>query len=136
MAEALIRREVERQGLTGIEVGSAGTGAWNGAPATEGAYLVSLEEGLDLSGHRAQALDRELVEGADLILTMSRSHLARVRELGGAGRAHLLGEYAGRRGGDAEVQDPYGAELEQYRETFRELAALIPDVVVRLAGAK
>jgi protein-tyrosine-phosphatase len=136
MAEALIRREVERQGLTGIEVGSAGTGAWNGAPATEGAYLVSLEEGLDLSGHRAQALDRELVEGADLILTMSRSHLARVRELGGAGRAHLLGEYAGRRGGDAEVQDPYGADLEQYRETFRELAALIPDVVVRLAGAK
>jgi len=37
-------------------VGSAGTGAWDGAPASEGAYLVGLERGLDLSGHRARLL--------------------------------------------------------------------------------
>ena len=135
MAEGLLRREVERNGMTGVEVASAGTGAWDGAPISEGAYLVGLEQGLDLSNHRAQLLSREQVEQADVILTMSRPHLARVRELGGGGRAHLVGEYVGLTGPDAEVEDPFGADLEEYRETFRVLERLMPAVVGRLAGA-
>jgi protein-tyrosine-phosphatase len=132
MAEALLIRVVKEAGLTGIEVESAGIGAWDGTPASEGAYLVLLEQGVDLSGHRARLLTKSLVDEADLILTMSRSHLGRVRELGGGARAHLLGEYAGREGEAAEVRDPYGSELEQYRETYRELVGMMPAVVARL----
>ncbi len=134
MAEVLLRRALEAAGVGGIEVTSAGIGAWEGAPASEGAYLVLLEEGLDLSAHRARLLTRELVERADLILTMARSHLGRVRELGAGARAHLLGDYAGRPAERAEIRDPFGAELDQYRETFRELAGMMPAVVARLAG--
>lgn len=134
LAEALLRRALIEQGVSGVEVGSAGIGAWEGSPASEGAYLVALENGLDLSGHRAQVLTKELVDRADLILTMGRSHLGRVREMGGGGRAHLLGEYAGRDAATAEISDPYGAELDQYRETFLGLAGMIPQVVTRLSG--
>ena len=112
---------------------SAGIGAWEGAPASEGAYLVMLEDGLDLSAHRARLLTPELIESADLVLAMSRSHLGRVRELGAGSRAHLLGEFAGRTGEHAEIRDPFGAELEQYRETYRDLAGMMPAVVERLA---
>lgn len=49
LAEALLRRALEERGVTDIAVSSAGTGAWEGAPASEGAYLVGLESGLDLS---------------------------------------------------------------------------------------
>ena len=136
MAEAMLRRAVEAAGLKAIEVTSAGIGAWDGSAASEGAYLVLLERGLDLSGHRAQLLSRELADRSDLILTMARSHLGRVRELGGGGRAHLLGEYAGRSGEGVEVADPYGAELDQYRETYAQLAELIPEVVRRLGGER
>jgi protein-tyrosine-phosphatase len=62
---------------------------------------------------------------------MSRSHLARVRELGGGGRAHLIAEYAGVVG-ETEINDPYGGELEEYRETFRRLQSLLPAVVRRV----
>jgi len=79
-------------------------------------------------------LTSELVDGADVILTMARSHLGRVRELGAGGRAHLLGEYVGRTGEASEVADPYGAELDQYRATARELAGMIPAVLTRLSG--
>src|SRR5438445_429689 len=108
------------------------TGAWDGAPAAEGAYLVGLERGLDLSGHRARLLTRELVEQADLILTMARHHRARVDELGGEGRVFVLGEYVGR-GGD-EVSDPFGGDLEVYRDTCQELDALAAAVAERLAA--
>ena len=132
LAEALLRTKLAERGVGGVEVGSAGTGAWDGAPASEGAYLVALEHGLDLSAHRARLLTRELVATADLVLTMARHHRARVEQLGSGIQAHLLGEFAGRTGGDAEVRDPFGGDLEGYRETLVELEMMLDGVVERL----
>jgi protein-tyrosine-phosphatase len=134
LAEALLRRQFQERSIEGVTIASAGTGAWDGAPASEGAYLVGLEHGLDLSAHRAQLLTRELVQDADMVFTMARHHRARVEQLGGAGKTHLLGEYAGFSGDDAEVNDPFGGELEGYRETVVDLIAMtaaVADRVVR-----
>src|SRR2546430_8676959 len=126
LAASLLERALKGRGLE-VTVESAGRGAWDGAPASEGAYLVGLERGLDLSGHRARLLTREIVEGADLILTMARHHRARVDELGGEGRVFVLGEYGGREGEEAEVSDPFGGDLDVYRDTCTELEGLIQD---------
>jgi protein-tyrosine-phosphatase len=134
LAEALLVRTLKQRGIERIAVTSAGTGAWDGAPASEGAYLVGLERGLDLSGHRARLLTRELVDQANLILTMARHHRARVDELGGAGRVFVLGEYAGRDGEAAEVSDPFGGDLEVYRATCAELEGLVATIAERLAA--
>ena len=134
MAEGLLREAVAARALDQVSVSSAGTGAWDGAPVSEGAYLVGLENGLDLSGHRARLLTRELVRSADLILVMSGHHLARVAELGGEEKVHLLGAYAGRDEDRTEVNDPYGSDLSSYRATFAELQELISTVVSRVAG--
>jgi protein-tyrosine-phosphatase len=134
MAEALMREALASRGAEQVTVSSAGTGAWDGAPVSEGAYLVGLEHGLDLSTHRAQLLTRELVKSADLILTMSGHHRARVAELGGEDKVHVLGEYAGRDESRAEVSDPFGSDLASYRQTYDELQDLIGGVVSRVAG--
>src|SRR5467141_4228895 len=132
LAASLLERALKERGLE-MDVTSAGTGAWDGAPASEGAYLVGLERGLDLSGHRARLLTRELVDGSDLILTMARHHRARVDELGGEGHVFVLGEYAGREGDEAEVSDPFGGDLDVYRDTCAELEALLQNAVDRIA---
>jgi len=134
MAEALLREALAAKGIGQVSVSSAGTGAWDGAPASEGAYLVGLEHGLDLSGHSARLLTRELVKEADLSLVMSGHHLARGAELGGEHKVHLLGGYAGRDAGRTEVSDPYGSDLASYRATFAELQELIGGVVSRVAS--
>jgi protein-tyrosine-phosphatase len=133
LAEALLAHAMHARSVTDIHVTSAGTGAWDGAPASEGAYLIGIERGLDLSGHRARLLTREIVEDADLILTMARHQRARVHELG-EGRVFVLGEFVGRAGEDAEVGDPFGGDLDVYRDTFAELEELIGTVADRLAG--
>jgi protein-tyrosine-phosphatase len=133
LAASLLERALRERGLE-VTVASAGTGAWDGAPASEGAYLVGLERGLDLSGHRARLLTRELVEHADLVLTMARHHRARVDELGGEGKVFVLGEYAGREGDAVEVSDPFGGDLVVYRDTCQELDALVTAVAGRLAA--
>ncbi len=134
MAEGLSREALAARGIDQVTVASAGTGAWEGAPVSEGAYLVGLEHGLDLSEHRARLLTRDLVRDADLVLTMSGHHLARVAELGGEQKVHLLGAYAGRDPGRSEVTDPFGSDLASYRTTFGELQELIGMVVGRVAG--
>lgn len=131
LAEAMLQRLLQEGGPEGVVAESAGTGAFEGAPASEGAYLVALEEGLDLSAHRARLLTAELVRSADLILTMSQGHLRRVRELGGAGKAMLLGEYA-TGGGSEEVHDPFGGGVQHYREAYGQLSRLMAGVRRRL----
>lgn len=136
MAAAILRRLLDERNRSDVLVTSAGTAAWEGAPASEGAYLVALEHGLDLSAHRARQLSEEVVVEADLVLGMGRHHVERAQALGGEGRAHLLGGYAGRPVGDDEVADPYGGDLEEYRGAYARLEELLADAVERLTDEK
>jgi protein-tyrosine-phosphatase len=136
MAEALMRRMLEERGVGEIEVSSAGTGAYDGAPASEGAYLVGLENGIDVSAHRARRLTEELVDESDLILVMAPQHRDRALDLGGGDKVFMLGVYAGREGEDAAVNDPFGAELAEYRTTLRELESLIQAAIDRLQAER
>lgn len=136
LAEAIARRILEERGVTDIAVASAGTAAYDGAPASEGSYLVALEHGLDLSGHQARELTAQLVEEADLVLAMSRGHQRRAESLGGEGKAMLLGEYAGMQGEEAEVPDPFGGDLEEYRATFDRLQGLVAEAMERIISQR
>ena len=78
LAEAIARKVAIERGMPEIEVASAGTSAWDGAAASDGALLVGLERRLDLGSHRSQQLTRALVESSDLIFTMGPHHLERV----------------------------------------------------------
>jgi len=133
MAEAIARRLLDARGLKDVAVSSAGTAAWDGAPASEGAYLIALEHGLDLSAHRARPITTDLVAASDLVLGMSPHHVERALALGGQGKTYLLGEFAGRTGGTAQVDDPFGGDLEEYRTIFDRLEELLADTVMRLA---
>ena len=57
-----------------MHVGSAGL-RLVGEPASAHGVDVLAARGVDLSSHRSRIVDRELLEGADLALAMSREHL-------------------------------------------------------------
>jgi protein-tyrosine-phosphatase len=72
MAEAILRKIAQDEELE-IEVRSAGLSAMNGSPASREASQVLKEKGIKHS-HRSQVIQPELVDWADLILTMTRTH--------------------------------------------------------------
>lgn len=135
MAEYLARRIASDRSLT-IEIGSAGTAAWDGAPASDGALLVSLEHDIDLSPHRARLLTRELLENYDLILAMGPHHLERIDASGGKGKTYLLTSYGSRGATDRPIGDPFGGDLGLYRETFDELDREIRRAFDRIAAER
>jgi protein-tyrosine-phosphatase len=132
MAEAITRKIAVEKGLTDLEAASAGTSAWDSAPASDGGLLVAMERGMDLSDHRAQTLTREMVQSTDLILAMGPHHLERIEALGGEGKAFLLSDYASRGQSKRPISDPMGAELDVYRATADELEEEIRRVVDRI----
>jgi protein-tyrosine-phosphatase len=136
LADALARKVVVERGLPEMEVQSAGTSAWDGAPASDGALLVGLERALDLSQHRAQTLTRELVRDADLVLAMGPHHLERIEALGGGGKAYLLTEFASHGAYARPVNDPIGGELDVYRATADELEQEVRRVFDRISAER
>ena len=136
MAEALMRRSLEARGHRNVEVSSAGIGAWDGAPASEGSLLVGLENGLDLSQHRARLLTPEMARTADLVLAMSMQQRDRAAALGAGDRAHTLAGFAAVSGSGPDVQDPFGSDLEAYRATYRQLEELVDAVAARIAAGR
>ena len=134
LAEAVARREAIERGLADVEVASAGTSAWDGAPASDGALLVALERGLDLSPHRSQQLTRELVQSHDVVLAMGPHHAERAEALGGEGRTYLLTAFAAGTPSGRAINDPFGGDLDQYRETLAELQGEIRRVFDRLTA--
>ena len=129
MAEALMRRLAEsrlptafgpageerspdsRAAAVQIEVRSAGTGARDGDPASGHAIEVMRERGIDLRSHRARRLTQDLVDWADVVLTMTASHKNHVLRMfaGAAGKTFTLGEFAAGPGGQSEeINDPWG----------------------------
>ena len=80
LAEQLLIAALEPAGIP-LRVTSAGTRALVGQPMTPEAAQLSRVHGGDPDRHVARQLTRELVEGADLILTATRDHRGEVVSL-------------------------------------------------------
>jgi protein-tyrosine-phosphatase len=133
LAEAIARKVAIERGLPDVEVASAGTSAWDGAAASDGALLVGMERRLDLAAHRSRQLTRAIVDWADLIFTMGPHHLERVEALGAGDKAYLLSAYPTHGASGRAISDPVGAPLEVYRATADELESEIRRVFDQLA---
>ena len=122
-------------------VSSAGTAAHAGDPAADLAVQVMAERGLDLNAHQAQPISRELVDQADLVLTMTRAQRQLVIELapGAADRVFTLVEYATCPtclpcGEELDIPDPLGMGVDVYRATADRLQRLMERVAGKLTG--
>ena len=136
LAESIARDLGVRRQVTDVQFSSAGTSAWDDAPASDGALLVGLERGLDLNSHRARQLSSEIVERSDLILAMGPHHLERIEALGGVGKAHLLTGYASHGKDVRAISDPFGGNLDVYRAAADELTHEIERVFDRLMSGR
>lgn len=131
MAEAVARSLAEELGLTHLQFLSAGTSAWPGEKASAQAVLALAEKDIDLSHHRSTPLTPELVEQADLILTMTENHRQQIlNQLPFVeNKVFTLGTYAGVPG---DISDPYGSSVDVYRGCAQDLRERIAKVLEKL----
>lgn len=100
------------------------------------AHVVRLlaERGIDVAAHRSVPFSAGDARHADVILTMTGKQKARLIELFPEARARTftLSEYA--TGESAEVTDAWGQPLPVYVDLLKQLDALVPAALHRLAS--
>jgi protein-tyrosine phosphatase len=105
MAAALLARRLDGVGLKAT-VSSAGL-LFDGRPVTDYGRAVMADRGIDTSGHRSRRITQDLLEAADLVVGMERSHVREAVALvpGALPRTFTLKEIV-RRGEEAGGRAP------------------------------
>lgn len=136
MAEAVFRSELRRRRIEGAEVYSAGLNARGNGTENINAKSVAVlaENGLSVENFHARRLDEETMRSAFAIVCMTDSQRDLLMDL----RWDIL-----RKAGEEEIEnnvwsfselcgyeipDPYGRDLDVYRETFRLMNAAMPSL--------
>lgn len=115
-----------------VVIDSAGIFASIGECAAENAILAMKKRDIDLSLHRTKPLTDELIDMADVILTMTSAHKMLIEGMA-KDKVFTLMEYAG---GEGDIPDPYGGDLEEYEETAEKIYDALVDIAEKLPIAE
>ena len=135
LAEAFARRDAQQRGLA-ASFASAGIGAALGSPATDGAILIGLERGVDLSRHRSRPLLPTAIDKDTVVLVMASSHISGVRAIAPQARVYLLDEYGSHGASMRPILDPFGGDLDDYRVAADAIQAMLEPVMDRLGSER
>lgn len=114
MAEGYFREKLKHRPR--VKIASAGIAALVGKSAVPEAQQLMQELGVDISAHRAQQLNEDLISQADLILVMEDFQKEKIEFIfpHSRGRVHLLGKW-----GNFEIYDPYKESLEVFGDCLK-----------------
>lgn len=136
MAQALAGKILQNKGTdVDIQIASAGTHAFEGSSASEGATKALEDWDIDLKGHRSRLLTRDLVEKSDIILTMTPGHKEYIIDWipEASDKVFLLKEFAlGTAEGGVSINDPFGQPVEVYKAVATELEDLLDKALARI----
>lgn len=132
MAAALLQHALAAQPepLRSIKVISAGVSAHAGEPVSQNSVIALKKVGLDLSSHRSQPLDQEMLDQAALVLCMTEPHRLMIQRQGNPPPKNLfLFREFMPNPGNVEIPDPYGGPLKVYEAARDEMVEAIPSLV-------
>jgi protein-tyrosine-phosphatase len=131
-AAAVLRRALERGGVNGVRVESAGLiGA--GRPVPRDAIATAARRGIDLSRHTSQLVLADVVRAAELVVVMDELQRRMVCERFGRWPRDvlLLGDFDPTAAASRAIEDP----VEQGPEVCERVYARIERCVAQLADA-
>lgn len=136
MAEAILQSLLQRAGIDDIRVQSAGTWGVEGEGAAPLAAEVCKERGVDLSGHVARRVSKEMLEASDLIVVMEMDHVHSVEDISEdvLDRTKLLTHYGKEKDRFQDIADPYGKPKRDYVACFEQIEHHVCCLFVEILG--
>ena len=133
MAAAMFNALAEERGFA-YRAENAGVAALVDEDMAPNARAALDEVGIYAEDHRARRVSEEMLEGADLVLTMGPPHVAALRRLLGdlKGKVYTLPQYALGASVEEGIPDPYGHTMTAYRASVRQLLGCVEGLMERL----
>ncbi|MGD9567623.1 MAG: low molecular weight protein arginine phosphatase [Sedimentibacter sp.] len=129
MAEGIFKHMLQEKSIENINVSSAGISAFEGDDANEKAIYTLNKKGIDILNHKARQLTNKIIQDADLILTMTKSHKKMITNAmpDYSRKVFTLKEYAllindeELVGKNLDIDDPYGLDYNVYEKVAEEI---------------
>lgn len=136
LAEGILRKKIEEEISAELKdmiiIQSCGTYAYEGNKPSENSIKVAKQNGLDISRIRSKAINKMIVDEADLILALSVEHLNFIVEnyYSAKNKTFLLKLFGENRLAQMSdsVPDPMGFTIEFYQKTFYEIKSAIDKI--------
>jgi len=135
MAEGLLRDRLPEN--CGWEISSAGVCATDGWPPSDHSIEALSEKGINISHLTSHALTPELIEEADLLVTMTNGHRQAILAISpkSEGKVFLLKSFGVAKCA-ADIDDPFGGPLSLYCRIRDEIDAALPDLILYMMETK
>jgi len=135
-AEALLRSQLEQEGLSDIEVESAGF-IGPDRPAEPRGLALAGQRGTDLSAHRSRLVRADDDTRFDLFIVMTRRHRDKLIRYFGVSpdRIALLGDFDSNGGPEREIADPFGKGDQVFEKSFGQIERSVRELTKALASA-
>lgn len=130
LAEHLLRHKAGER----FDIKSAGVAATDGDAASKHVQTLLKEKGIDHT-HQAQMVTQELLDWADVVLTMTEGHLQHLQQLfpGKVAQMGTLKSYVQPEEANVNISDPFGGPEMVYRLTMEEIESLL-DLLIKKEG--
>ena len=135
MAAGLLRHYLPEDMKDRVQVTSAGTHALHGHQAEAHASEVLAQIGIDISGHRARQITKEMARSSDLILTMEAAQASIAGSLVAwrQDKPRMISEFDPQTP-THDIADPYGGPLEAYQKCLTTLRPCIKGLILWLGN--
>lgn len=132
MAEALFKH-FAAQNSKEITASSGGTAVFGSQGASRNAILALWEMGIDLKSHRSKGVTPQMIDEADLVLTMTSSHKSQLLAIkpDASHKVFTLAEYCSG-DGSKDISDPFGGDLHTYVMCRDEIADNLKKLINKL----
>ena len=117
LAEMLLKNEIMQNRIEGVDVASAGVHAYDDSPADPIMIDFLSERNIPADRHGSRTITKEMIDWADLILVMEKSHSKYIENLHpeAKDKMELISKYISIDQADDDVIDPFGKSLYHYR---------------------
>ena len=126
MAEGLFK-SLNGEQKTGLEAISAGIFTNNGMPASENAVIVAKELGADISNHKSQMLNGDIVNDAKYLVCMTGAHYDQIL-LKFPNVSDKLFTLL-----PTDIDDPFGGNIDEYRSCATQIKSAVESIIERLS---
>jgi len=133
MAEYFAKNYIQENDLEEFEVNSAGINAVTGEKASSEAIEVMKEKGIDITGHKSKMLMEADLKESDRVFAMTSSHKEVIEDMYGYEEVYTLKHFV-QSCEDCDILDPYGYDIDKYRETRDEIEYAVKELLKKLSS--
>lgn len=126
MAEGLFKA-MGGEEKTSLKAISAGIFTTNGMSASENAIIAAKELGADISNHKSQILNQDIVNDAKYLVCMTGAHYDQIL-LKFPDVSNKLFTLL-----PTDIDDPYGGNIDDYRKCANQIKIAVESIIERLS---